>query len=65
MKCPNCDYTGISQLEIDLYECQMCGERFTEAEAAEEVIPTPSFIERIILWFKKIIKKLFCGKGVR
>lgn len=62
MKCPNCDYTGISQLEIDLYECQMCGERFKEAEAA---IPTPSFIEKIISWFKKIIKELFCRKGVR
>ena len=58
MKCPNCGNTSIGQLEIDLYECNMCGERFTEAEAeVEEVIPAPSFLERIILWFKKIINK--------
>ena len=53
MKCPDCKYTGISQLEIDLYECQMCGKRFTKAEGEvkEEVviiISKPSFVKRII-----------------
>ena len=64
MKCPYCKYTGVSQLEIDLYECHMCGERFTEAEA--EVIipePKPSFIKRIINLIKNFFRRIF--KGVR
>lgn len=32
MQCPSCNYTGISQLEYDLYECNMCGYRGSGSE---------------------------------
>lgn len=31
MQCPVCGSTSISQLEYDLFECQMCGERGSES----------------------------------
>ena len=62
MKCPNCGNTSIGQLEIDLYECNMCGERFTEAEA-EVIAPEPSFIQKVINFIKRIFRRIF--KGVR
>ena len=32
LTCPSCGYTGIAQLEYDLYECNMCGYRGSESE---------------------------------